>query len=70
MGDSFGHTFRITTWGESHGGGVAVVIDGSQAGLHIGLEDIQCELDRRNPGKSKMTSQRKESDISKFLSSI
>ena len=41
MGDSFGHTFRITTWGESHGGGVGVVIDGCPAGLQIDLEDIQ-----------------------------
>ena len=70
MGDSFGHTFRITTWGESHGGGVGVVIDGCPAGLHIDLEDLQGELDRRKPGQSKITTQRKESDTAKILSGI
>ena len=70
MGDTFGHTFRITTWGESHGGGVGVVIDGCPAGLNIGLEDIQGELDRRKPGQSKITTQRKESDTAKILSGI
>ena len=70
MGDSFGHTFRITTWGESHGGGVGVVIDGCPAGLEINLEDIQGELDRRKPGQSKITTQRKESDTAKILSGI
>jgi chorismate synthase len=70
MGDSFGHTFRITTWGESHGGGVGVVIDGCPAGLQIDLEDIQGELDRRKPGQSKITTQRKESDTAKILSGI
>ena len=70
MGDSFGHTFRITTWGESHGGGVGVVIDGCPAGLQIDLEDIQDELDRRKPGQSKITTQRKEADTAKILSGI
>ena len=70
MGDTFGHTFRITTWGESHGGGVGGVIDGCPAGLNIGLEDIQGELDRRKPGQSKITTQRKESDTAKILSGI
>ena len=55
MGDSFGHLFRITTWGESHGGGGGVVIDGCPAGLEISESEIQYELDRRRPGQSKIT---------------
>ena len=68
MGDSFGHLFRITTWGESHGGGVGVVIDGCPAGLEINETEIQYELDRRRPGQSKITTQRKESDSARILS--
>ena len=68
MGDSFGHLFRITTWGESHGGGVGVVIDGCPAGLAISESEIQYELDRRRPGQSKITTQRKESDTARILS--
>ena len=68
MGDSFGHLFRITTWGESHGGGVGVVIDGCPAGLEISEAEIQYELDRRRPGQSKITTQRKESDSVRILS--
>ncbi len=70
MGDSFGHLFRITTWGESHGGGVGVVIDGCPAGLEISESEIQYELDRRRPGQSKITTQRKESDSVRILSGI
>ena len=70
MGDSFGHLFRITTWGESHGGGVGVVIDGCHAGLEISEPEIQYELDRRRPGQSKITTQRKESDSARILSGI
>ena len=68
MGDSFGHLFRIMTWGESHGGGVGVVIDGCPAGLELEESDIQLELDRRRPGQSKITTQRKESDRARILS--
>ena len=68
MGDSFGHLFRITTWGESHGGGIGVVIDGCPAGLEISETEIQYELDRRRPGQSKITTQRKESDSARILS--
>ena len=68
MGDSFGHLFRITTWGESHGGGVGVVIDGCPAGLEISEAEIQYDLDRRRPGQSKITTQRKESDSVRILS--
>jgi chorismate synthase len=62
MGSTFGQAFRITTWGESHGGGVGVVVDGCPPGLEISAEEIQIELDRRKPGQSKITTQRKEDD--------
>ena len=68
MGDSFGYLFRISTWGESHGGGVGVVIDGCPAGLELDESDIQPELDRRRPGQSKITTQRQESDTAQILS--
>ena len=70
MGDSFGKLFRKTTWGESHGPGVGVVIDGCPSGLSLNEEDFQYELDRRKPGQSKITTQRKESDIAKILSGV
>ncbi|MBF0280210.1 MAG: chorismate synthase [SAR324 cluster bacterium] len=70
MGDTLGKNFRITTWGESHGGGVGVVIDGCPAGLPISAEEIQFELDRRKPGQSRITTQRKESDTAHLLSGI
>lgn len=70
MGDSFGQLFRITTWGESHGGGVGVVIDGCPAGLTIDMELIQSELDRRRPGQNRLTTQRKESDSARILSGV
>jgi len=70
MGDSFGQLFRITTWGESHGGGVGVVIDGCPSGLILSEEDLQYELDRRRPGQSKITTQRKESDKIRILSGV
>lgn len=62
--------FRVTTFGESHGGGVGVVVDGCPAGLPLALEDIQVELDRRKPGQSRLVSQRKESDTVEFLSGL
>ena len=52
MGNTFGHLFRITTFGESHGGGVGVVIDGCPPQLEISAAEIQVELDRRRPGQS------------------
>ena len=70
MGDSFGRAFRITTWGESHGGGVGVVIDGCPAGLELDEQDIQHELDRRKPGQSRITTQRKESDTARIVSGV
>ena len=70
MGDSFGNLFRITTWGESHGAGVGVVIDGCPSGLPLNEEDFQNELDKRKPGQSKITTQRKERDIARILSGV
>ena len=61
-GNSFGHLFRISTFGESHGGAVGVVIDGCPPGLEISKEDIQLELDRRKPGQSAITTPRSEQD--------
>ena len=70
MGNSFGTLFRISTWGESHGGGIGVVLDGCTPGLPISLDEIQAELDRRKPGQSKITTQRKESDLVSIVSGV
>lgn len=70
MGNTFGHLFRITTFGESHGGGVGVVIDGCPPRLEISADEIQVELDRRRPGQSKITTPRKESDTCEILSGV
>ena len=69
-GSSFGNLFRITTWGESHGKGIGVVVDGCPAGLPLCEEDIQKFLDRRKPGQSKFTTQRNESDTVEIASGI
>lgn len=68
MGNTFGHLFRVTTWGESHGGAVGVVVDGCPPGLALTEADIQPELDRRRPGQSNIVTPRKESDTVKILS--
>jgi chorismate synthase len=68
MANIFGHLFRITTWGESHGGGVGVVVDGCPPRLPLTEADIQPDLDRRRPGQSKIVSPRKESDTVQILS--
>lgn len=70
MSSTFGHVFRITTWGESHGGGVGVVVDGCPPLIPISIEEIQHELDRRRPGQSKIVTQRKEADQVQILSGI
>jgi chorismate synthase len=70
MGSSFGQLFRITTWGESHGGGVGVVIDGCPPRIELGEEDIQRELDRRRPGQSAITTKRDEPDRCQILSGV
>ena len=70
FGSTFGNIFKITTWGESHGAGIGVVIDGCPAGLPLCEEDIQAYLDRRKPGQSRYTTQRKESDRVEILSGV
>jgi chorismate synthase len=70
MGNTFGHLFRITTFGESHGGAVGVVIDGCPPRLKLDITDIQAELDRRRPGQSKITTPRKETDTCDILSGV
>lgn len=69
-GNSFGEKFRITTFGESHGVAIGVVIDGCPAGVEIDFQKIQLELNRRKPGQSAITSARKESDEFEILSGI
>lgn len=68
MANSFGERFRITTWGESHGGGVGVVVDGCPPRLELSEADIQPDLDRRRPGQSRIVTPRKESDTVQILS--
>jgi chorismate synthase len=69
-GNSFGELFRITTWGESHGRAIGVVVDGCPAGLELSDEDIQRDLDRRRVGQSKVTSARQEEDRVEILSGV
>lgn len=69
-GNSFGQIFRITTYGESHGIGIGVIIDGCPAGLEILEHDIQMELNRRKPGQSDIVSPRKEMDKCQILSGV
>jgi chorismate synthase len=69
-GNSFGQLFRITTFGESHGVAIGVIIDGCPAGLSVDIDYIQAELDKRKPGQSKITTQRKESDTVQILSGM
>jgi chorismate synthase len=70
MGNTFGQLFRVTTFGESHGGGIGVVIDGCPPRIEISEAEVQRELDRRRPGQSKLTTQRKEEDRCEILSGI
>jgi chorismate synthase len=70
MANTFGQLFRITTWGESHGGGVGVVIDGCPPRLELSEADIQPDLDRRRPGQSKIVTPRKETDTVQILSGV
>lgn len=69
-GSTFGNIFKITTWGESHGKGLGVVIDGCPAGISLCEADIQKFLDRRKPGQSDITTQRKEADEVEILSGV
>ena len=68
--NSFGHLFRFTTWGESHGPALGVVVDGCPPGIAISEEAIQRDLDRRKPGQSRFTTQRREADQVKILSGV
>ena len=70
MSNSFGKIFKISTYGESHGKAIGVIIDGCPSGIKIEELDIQKELDRRKPGQSKITTQRKESDSVQILSGV
>lgn len=69
-GSTFGNIFRITTWGESHGEGLGVIVDGCPAGIELSEEYIQQYMDRRKPGQSKFVTQRKESDSVKIMSGV
>jgi chorismate synthase len=69
-GNSFGQVFKITTFGESHGAAIGVIIDGCPSNIEIDLDFIQDELDKRKPGQSKITTQRKESDTFQILSGV
>ena len=68
--NSFGHLFRITTFGESHGPAIGCVVDGCPPGLELGEKDLQPFLDQRKPGQSRHTTQRKEADKIKILSGV
>ena len=70
VASTFGHTFRISTFGESHGGGVGVVVDGCPPRLALTADDIQRDLDRRRPGQSRLTTQRDEADEVEILSGV
>ena len=69
-GSSFGEAFRISTWGESHGAALGVVVDGVPAGLRLDTNRIQEFMDRRKPGQSKFTTARKEADAIEILSGV
>jgi len=68
--NSFGHLFRVTTWGESHGPALGCVVDGCPPGLALGPEDIQPWLDRRKPGQNRFVTQRREDDLVRILSGV
>ena len=70
MSNSFGKIFKIANYGESLGKAIGVIIDGCPSGIEISVEDIQKELDRRRPGQSKITTQRKEDDNVEILSGV
>ena len=70
MGNTFGNLFKISSWGESHGGGIGVVIDGCPPRLPLCIDDIQPDLERRRPGQSKLTTPRDEADQVEILSGV
>ncbi|MBG00401.1 MAG: chorismate synthase, partial [Owenweeksia sp.] len=69
-GNTFGKNFKLTTFGESHGTAIGGIIDGCPAGLELDMQAVQYQLDRRKPGQSRITTQRKEADQVEFLSGI
>src|SRR5258708_33749628 len=68
--NTFGHMFRVTTFGESHGVAIGCVVDGCPPRLALTVEEIQHDLDRRRPGQSRFTTQRQEADAGKILSGV
>ena len=68
--NTFGHLFRVTTWGESHGPAIGAVVDGCPPGIALEAADIQSYLDKRKPGQSRFTTQRQEADAVKILSGV
>ena len=68
--NSFGHLFRVTTWGESHGPAIGCVVDGCPPGIPMAEAEIQAYLDKRKPGQSRYTTQRKEPDQVRILSGV
>nr|MBA3323799.1 chorismate synthase [Paracoccaceae bacterium] len=66
----FGHLFRVTTWGESHGPGLGCVVDGCPPGIALGAADIQPWMDARKPGQNRFTTQRREEDAVEILSGV
>ena len=68
--NTFGHLFRVTTFGESHGVALGCVVDGCPPGIALTAEDIQADLDRRKPGQSRFTTQRREDDAVEILSGV
>ncbi|MFC6489867.1 chorismate synthase, partial [Nitratireductor sp. GCM10026969] len=68
--NTFGHLFRVTTWGESHGPALGCVVDGCPPGIRFRQADIQAELDRRRPGQSRFVTQRREPDQVRILSGV
>ncbi|SSC71379.1 unnamed protein product [Ciceribacter sp. T2.26MG-112.2] len=68
--NTFGHLFRVTTWGESHGPALGAVVDGCPPGIRFTLDDLQSFLDKRKPGQSRFVTQRREEDLVKVLSGV
>ena len=68
--NTFGHLFRVTTWGESHGPALGCVVDGCPAGIPLTAEDVQAFLDQRRPGQGKFVTQRQEPDAVRILSGV
>ena len=68
--NTFGHLFRVTTWGESHGPALGAVVDGCPPGVPVAAEALQVWLDRRKPGQNKFTTQRREADEVEILSGV